>query len=276
MGTEKRERQRANKALKEQQVAKAAAKSKSMRLGIIVVGAIVAVIVIALAANAFVGDDDDAAPADDAFAFEDGEQLDAVDEPEVATDEPPVIESSLECPPVEGTDTRTVSFAEQPPYCLEDGVTYTAEVVTNKGELTMALDQAQAPITVNNFVFLARNKYYDGITCHRIIPGFVIQCGDPDGTGAGGPGYQFADELPAEGDYQLGSLAMANSGPDTNGSQFFIITGDQGQGLPPLYSLFGEVSAGFDETVKPIEAAGTEAGTPTESIVIESVTIVES
>lgn len=270
--------------MKQQQLAKAEAKSKGVRLGLIVVGAIVAVIAIALGANAFIGDDDDA-PADVAEPFDTGDQLDAVDEldgadtgddPEAATDELPVVESSLECPPVDGADTQTRSFPEQPPMCLEDGVTYTAEVVTNKGDITMALDQSQAPITVNNFVFLARNQYYDGITCHRIIPGFVIQCGDPQGTGAGGPGYQFADELPEEGEYQLGSLAMANSGPNTNGSQFFIITGDQGQALPPLYSLFGEVSEGFEETVKPIEAAGSPSGTPGEDIVIESVTIIES
>ena len=274
MGTDKRERQRANKAAKEQQIAKAEAKSKSVRIGVIVVGAIVAVIAIALAANAFVGDDEDPAPVEQAEPFDSGDQLDPVDE--TATDDPPVIESSLECPPIEGTDTQTQTFPEQPPYCLEDGATYTAEVVTNKGDVTMVLDQEQAPATVNNFVFLARNQYYDGITCHRIIPGFVIQCGDPNGTGSGGPGYQFADELPEEGEYQLGSLAMANSGPDTNGSQFFIITGEQGQALPPLYSLFGEITTGFDETVKPIEAAGSAGGEPSEPIIIESVTIIQT
>ena len=131
MGTEKRERQRANKALKEQQVAKAEAKSKSIRLGIIVVGAIVAVIAIALAANAFVGDDDDTAQDDAALPFESDDQLDPVDPVDAVTDDPPVVESSvvessLECPPKEGTGTRTVSFDEQPPMCLEDGVTYTA------------------------------------------------------------------------------------------------------------------------------------------------------
>ena len=250
-----------------------------MRVGVIVIGAIVAVVAIALGANAFIGDDDDAASAEQveqAEPFDTGDQLDPVDEPDVATDDLPVIESSLDCPPIDGTDTPTQSFPEQPPMCLEDGITYTAEVVTNKGEMTMVLDQEQAPVTVNNFVFLARNQYYDGLTCHRIIPGFVIQCGDPNGTGSGGPGYQFADELPVEGAYQLGSLAMANSGPDTNGSQFFIITGDQGQALPPLYSLFGQISSGFEETVKPIESAGSTSGAPSEPIIIESVTIIES
>ena len=93
--------------------------------------------------------------------------------------------------------------------------------------------------TVNNFVYLARNGYYDETPCHRIIPEFVVQCGDPTGTGTGNPGYSIDDELPEAGEYVLGSLAMANSGPDTNGSQFFIIIGEQGEQLPPDYSLFG-------------------------------------
>ena len=100
--------------------------------------------------------------------------------------------------------------------------------------------------TANNFVFLARWHYYDGIVFHRVIPGFVLQGGDPTGTGTGGPGYRFADELPKPGRYELGSLAMANAGPDTNGSQFFIISGPQGVALPPKYALFGKVVTGLD------------------------------
>ena len=114
---------------------------------------------------------------------------------------------------------------------------YTAVVVTNKGELTIQLDPALAPIAVNNFVSLARSKYFDATQCHRIIPTFVVQCGDPTATGRGGPGYEFIDELPKAGQYKIGSLAMANSGVNTNGSQFFIVTGAQGVALPPNYSL---------------------------------------
>jgi peptidylprolyl isomerase len=130
---------------------------------------------------------------------------------------------------------------------------------------------------VNNFVFLARNKFYDGVKFHRIIPGFVVQGGDPQGTGQGGPGYQFADELPTQtGGYRIGSVAMANSGPDTNGSQFFIVTGAEGIQLPPKYSLFGTVTAGMDTTVKALEAVGTPgAGTPSEEVVMTSVRITE-
>jgi cyclophilin family peptidyl-prolyl cis-trans isomerase len=110
---------------------------------------------------------------------------------------------------------------------------------------------------------------------HRIIPGFVLQGGDPTGTGAGGPGYRFEDELPKPGRYQIGSFAMANAGPNTNGSQFFIISGPNGVGLPPLYSLFGQVVKGLD-VVAAIDAIGTPSGRPKESVVIESVTITEA
>jgi peptidylprolyl isomerase/peptidyl-prolyl cis-trans isomerase B (cyclophilin B) len=141
--------------------------------------------------------------------------------------------------------------------------------------MTAALDAVAAPMTVNNFVVLARYHYFDGIVFHRIIPGFVLQGGDPTGTGRGGPGYKFADELPAAGRYELGSLAMANAGPDTNGSQFFVISGPSGIRLPPLYSLFGKVVAGLD-VVAAIDAVGTQSGTPTENVTIESVTISEA
>ena len=182
---------------------------------------------------------------------------------------------ALACPAADGSSPKTQTFPAAPPLCIDETKQYTATVTTNNGTFTVALDATKAPKTVNNFVYLARYHYFDGITCHRIIPDFVVQCGDPDGTGMGGPGYQFADELPEAGQYQLGSLAMANSGPDTNGSQFFIITGANGVALPPKYSLFGQVTDGFDTTVKAMEAAGSQSGAPTASIVIESVVIAE-
>ena len=152
---------------------------------------------------------------------------------------------------------------------------YVATMTTSHGTMVIALDALAAPKTVNNFVFLARYHYYDGVIFHRIIPGFVLQGGDPTGNGTGGPGYKFADELPAPGKYKHGSLAMANAGPNTNGSQFFVISGPDGAGLPPLYSLFGEVVAGT-EVVEAINAVGSPgAGTPKERVVIESVTIEE-
>jgi cyclophilin family peptidyl-prolyl cis-trans isomerase len=140
--------------------------------------------------------------------------------------------------------------------------------------MIIALDPIAAPKTVNSFVVLARYHYYDGIVFHRIIPGFVLQGGDPEGTGRGGPGYQFEDELPSAGRYELGSLAMANAGPNTNGSQFFVISGPDGMRLPPQYSLFGKVVKGLD-VVEAIDKIGTRSGSPTEPVTIESVTITE-
>lgn len=141
--------------------------------------------------------------------------------------------------------------------------------------MQISLDPLAAPKTVNNFVFLARYHYFDGIVFHRIIPGFVLQGGDPTGTGTGGPGYRFEDELPPAGRYELGSLAMANAGPNTNGSQFFVISGPSGVQLPPQYSLFGKVVKGLD-VVAAIDAVGTRSGKPTERVTIESVTITEA
>jgi cyclophilin family peptidyl-prolyl cis-trans isomerase len=151
---------------------------------------------------------------------------------------------------------------------------YTAEVVTSKGTMVIALDANAAPKTVNNFVYLSRWHYYDDIVFHRIIPGFMLQGGDPEGSGRGGPGYRFDDELPAPGRYEIGSLAMANAGPNTNGSQFFIVSGPDGTSLPPSYSLFGKVVNGLD-VIKSIESVGSRSGSPSEEVVIESVTVTE-
>jgi cyclophilin family peptidyl-prolyl cis-trans isomerase len=180
-----------------------------------------------------------------------------------------------ECPPTDGSAEKRQHFDAEPPMCIDPAKRYTATMVTTKGTLVIALDPIAAPKTVNNFVFLARYHYYDDVVFHRIIPGFVIQGGDPEGSGRGGPGYRFADELPKPGRYQIGSLAMANAGPGTNGSQFFIISGPDGAGLPPQYSLFGAVVSG-GEVVGALDAVGTSSGTPKETVRMESVTITES
>jgi cyclophilin family peptidyl-prolyl cis-trans isomerase len=140
----------------------------------------------------------------------------------------------------------------------------------------ITLDPAHAPKSVENFLAYVDAKHYDGTVFHRIIPGFVVQGGAPTGGGSGGPGYTFEDELPTEGPpfYDVGSLAMANSGPDTNGSQFYVVTGQQGIDLPADYSLFGQVTEGM-ETVRAIEATGTPEGTPSAATTLESVTITE-
>jgi peptidylprolyl isomerase len=178
-------------------------------------------------------------------------------------------------PNPDGSSEQRQKFAAAPPMIIDPAKTYTASMVTSKGTMEILLDPLASPVTVNSFVYLARWHYYDGIVFHRVIPGFVLQGGDPTGTGAGGPGYRFDDELPKPGRYEVGSLAMANAGPNTNGSQFFIISGPDGVRLPPLYALFGKVVKGLD-VVATINDLGSGSGKPREDVVIESVTITES
>lgn len=152
---------------------------------------------------------------------------------------------------------------------------YTATLETDKGSIVVALNAKATPVTVNNFVFLAREKFYDGTIFHRTIPGFMIQGGDPQGTGMGGPGYRFDDET-FTGEYKRGTVAMANAGPDTNGSQFFIMHADYA--LPKNYVIFGQVTSGL-EVVDAIATAPTQPGgegsKPVTPVVVKSVTIDE-
>ena len=181
-----------------------------------------------------------------------------------------------DCPPVEGAGSQTREFDAPPPDCLTPGVAYEAIVTTNMGEFTIAVEPDTAPVAANNFVFLARNRYFDDTVCHRIIPDFVVQCGDPTATGTGGPGYTIVDEPPTV-PYEIGSIAMAKTtAPDSAGSQFFIITGNDGASLPPEYALFGRVIDGFDTTVSAMAAAGSPSGEPSESVEVRSIRIVES
>ena len=162
------------------------------------------------------------------------------------------------CPASTSARVNTLTWTKAPAMTINKAKTYYAHVVTTAGSFVVKLDAATAPITVNNFVFLARHKYYNCVIFHRVIPGFAIQGGDPTGTGTGGPGYTIADELPksASPTYPLYSLAMANTGaPHTGGSQFFIVTGPSGEALPNQYSLFGRVISGTN-VIKIINAAG--------------------
>lgn len=131
-----------------------------------------------------------------------------------------------------------------PEFTIDSSTIYRVTIATPKGDIVLDLDPRLAPNTVNNFVSLAREGFYDGLTFHRVVPGFVIQGGCPIGNGTGSPGYKFADE-PVQGNYRDGAVAMANSGPNTNGSQFFICLGDQ-LGLPKQYNLFGHTVAGLE------------------------------
>ncbi|OAB45783.1 peptidylprolyl isomerase [Paenibacillus antarcticus] len=185
-------------------------------------------------------------------------------------------------PPAEETPTQTTKSWDNPPAMEIDSTkSYEAEVTTNKGTFTIELYAKDAPKTVNNFVFLAKQGFYDDVIFHRIIESFMIQTGDPQGTGAGGPGYQFEDEKTSY-QYEPGVVAMANAGANTNGSQFFICTGADSTSLnnQPNYTIFGKITNGMD-VVKQIAATPVEVGmsgemsTPTEKIQIKNVKITE-
>ena len=165
-------------------------------------------------------------------------------------------------------------YGAAPPMTIDQNKTYIATIKTNMGDMKVQLDAKNAPITVNSFVFLAREKFYDGVIFHRIIKDFVIQGGDPLGTGMGGPGYKFADE-PVKGAYEVGSIAMANSGANTNGSQFFIIDGAQGAALPPKYSLFGKTIEGIDVVHKIANIPTATGDRPTQEVKITTIEISE-
>ena len=182
-------------------------------------------------------------------------------------------EQSSQFPALDGSAPVTKKFASMPPMGIDPAKRYSATLETTIGTMIIALDAASAPLTVNNFVYLAAHHYYDGVIFHRIIKNFMCQGGDPEGSGRGGPGYKFGDELPKPGKYQIGSVAMANAGPNTNGSQFFIVSGPSGVGLPPLYSLFGQVVKGL-EVVEALQNVATRPGDrPVEDVVIKSITI---
>ena len=164
-------------------------------------------------------------------------------------------------------------YANPPEMAIDPAKTYTATIETTAGTLTAQLFASEAPRTVNNFVFLANEGFYTDVIFHRVISGFMIQGGDPTGTGTGGPGYRFDDE-PVGREYLRGTLAMANAGPNTNGSQFFVMHKDYP--LPPNYTIFGKLSAG-EEVIDAIAGAPTGAqDRPVNPVAIKSVTISEA
>jgi cyclophilin family peptidyl-prolyl cis-trans isomerase len=171
------------------------------------------------------------------------------------------------CPASTATTVNTQKYSAAPPMTIDASKSYTATVTTTAGTFTIALDPKAAPQTVNSFVFLADKGYYHCVIFHRVIPTFMDQTGDPTGKGTGGPGYTIPDEYPpkaavAANQYPLGSVAMANTGqPHTGGSQFFIVSGPEGEGLPNTYTLFGHVASGMS-VVDKINAEGSTAGVP--------------
>ena len=155
-------------------------------------------------------------------------------------------------------------MADMPEYQIDGSKLYHVTIALDAGNIVMDLDPQLAANTVNNFVGLARQGYYDGLTFHRVVPDFVIQGGCPQGSGTGGPGYKFADE-PVKGEYTLGAVAMANSGRNTNGSQFFICTDDCTRKLDKAYSLFGYVVEGMEH------ALSVKVGDVMKTIVVEEI-----
>jgi cyclophilin family peptidyl-prolyl cis-trans isomerase len=164
-------------------------------------------------------------------------------------------------------------YASQPEMTVDSTKTYTATIETSAGTMVAELYPKEAPMTVNNFVFLARDGFYDGVIFHRVIRGFMIQGGDPTGTGTGGPGYRFRDE-PVRLQYTRGTLAMANAGPNTNGSQFFVMHADYG--LPPNYTIFGQLTSGSDVLDAIATAPTGSQDRPKEPVTIQTITIAEA
>jgi cyclophilin family peptidyl-prolyl cis-trans isomerase len=165
----------------------------------------------------------------------------------------------------------------KPEIIIDKNKSYTAKLTTTLGDIKISLSAQDTPITVNNFVYLARNKFYDNTIFHRVIKGFMIQGGDPEGNGTGGPGYRFDDE-PFDGDYSKGTIAMANAGPNTNGSQFFIMHADYA--LPQNYVIFGKVTEGLDVVDKiassPVELSPMgEESKPIDPVIVQKIEIIE-
>ena len=169
-------------------------------------------------------------------------------------------------------------YASPPPMSIDPAKSYTATVQTPQGDMTLELFADEAPVTVNNFVCLARDGFYENSQFHRVIKDFMIQGGCPKGDGTGGPGYRFQDEKVTR-KYVRGTLAMANAGPNTNGSQFFIVHAAEAP-LPPNYTIFGRLTGG-DATLEtlataPVKPGGREASSPTERLAITNILITES
>lgn len=165
------------------------------------------------------------------------------------------------------------TYNNPPPMVIDPAKSYTATMETTAGTMVLELFPQEAPLAVNNFVFLANDHFYDGVIFHRVIRGFMIQGGDPTGTGRGGPGYRFPDE-PVQRPYSRGTLAMANAGPNTNGSQFFIMHADYP--LPPNYTIFGQLIEGEDVLDKIATAPTGPQDRPLNPVEIQSVRISES
>jgi len=279
VGTSKRERQKKNREARREQVTRRQQQGKARKRGSQV--GVVVLLVVALVGFVFVTGNNSNTDVSETETESTQETVDTTQDTVAAQASMPFEYGTSACPPIDGSAEQRREFTDSHQLCIDPTKTYVATFDTTQGSFSVRLLSDRAPGTVNNFVSLARWKYFDGTKCHRVIEDFVVQCGDPTATGTGGPGYSFADELPQAGEYKIGSLAMANSGPNTNGSQFFVITGNSGASLPPSYSLFGEVVDGLDTAVKAMGALfnpdpAANGVPPAGDIVLKSVTISES
>jgi cyclophilin family peptidyl-prolyl cis-trans isomerase len=255
MTSSKRERQKAGRRERLERMQRAEKKRKGVRRGVIV--AVIAIIVVGTGAFLFSGnnkpkttttttttkDSTTTTAADTAATIQDLHEQTASNAKAVA----------YGCPASTSSRVNSLTWAKAPAMTIDTSATYDADFDTTAGDFVVQLDTQTAPITTNNFVFLAQHNFYKCVIFQRVIPGFMIQGGDPTGTGAGGPGYTIPDEYPKTGSptYPQYSIAMANTGqPHSGGSQFFIVTGPSGESLPATYSLFGKVISGYSVVTK--------------------------
>jgi cyclophilin family peptidyl-prolyl cis-trans isomerase len=253
MATSKRERQKAARRQKLEAMQRANKRRKSVRRAVIVV--IVAILVVGTGALLFAGGSKTTptlATTTTASASASTTTVPASAD-SAAQARANAVAVAHGCPKSTSATVNTLSWKSAPKMAIDKSLTYYAHFVTTAGNFVVKLDAATAPITTNNFVFLAKHDFYKCVIFHRVIPGFMIQGGDPTGTGAGGPGYTIADEYPKAGSptYPLYSIAMANENKaHTGASQFFIVTGSAGETLPATYSLFGQVISGTKVVMK--------------------------
>jgi cyclophilin family peptidyl-prolyl cis-trans isomerase len=287
MPSRSRDKHLAKQAARRQQERAAAKRRRGITLGSI--GAAVGLVAIVVGAIWLFGGDDDTAPAASptpSATASASPGADAKPGEQTGTVQPGTPASTtVACGgevPAAASEPKP-QFQGPPPMTVDPKTTYTATLETSCGTIVIQLDPKQAPQTTNSFVFLAQQGYFDGTFFHRVVDSIdVIQGGDPTGSGSGGPGYTIPDELTGSETYTAGTVAMANGGPNTGGSQFFIITGPQGTNLDgnPAYTIFGQVTEGLD-VAKEINALmavddGTFDGPPTEAVYIDRVTIQES
>jgi peptidyl-prolyl cis-trans isomerase B (cyclophilin B) len=264
---EKRQRQLAQLKYKRQQAARAAKVKQARRNAAIVGASVLAVALIAGGVWALAGS---------------GSSKKATASSDPASSSVSASASSAAAP-ASTAKPNGKQWKSAPPMTIDTSAKYAIDITTNRGRITLQLNPGVAPVTVNSFVFLTDQDYFDNVTCHRLTTSgiYVLQCGDPTGTGSGGPGYSFKDEnlkafgTGSEVTYPAGTVAMANSGPNTNGSQFFLVYKDSP--LPPSYTPFGTITGGLD-VINQIAAVGSDNsngtgdGHPKESVIMQSVT----